>query len=510
MNHASNYILPKLLLALLTVALLAGGSLAAPMLDQSQDEYSGRAAVFDDDLIGSVEIAQTFRPSVSNYLDYIELYVCDKPWGTHEADAEHPLLYPHHSATISIVQTGVGGAPTGSELGHVDVSGFVTDTNVIDTPYNFIPPAGQTPNWHLGWNKVDFPDSSLWLVAETLYAIVITNGDTDWEASPTDTFLVYDGKIAGTTDHLVDIYDRGILWERDRTFNPAAGWTKDYALDYPPGFADAAFRTYMVPEPAALLLLLGAALVLLLIRRRTHRTRILCISPVQSKPSRILRGDWEELKMVKTLTPMLTFVFALAFVLPTGVSKAAFIHPPEASVELDVFIGDPGDVELYVLVRADDTDEQLVYFEFRNESNEYCSIEGIYFQDGSLLGIPTVVSGPGTAFSQGASPGHLPDSNQFNPPFITHAEFLADSDSPVPHNGVEPGEWVEILFDLQQDCTFADVMTELNDLTLRIGVHVIAFPDGSSYSAVNPEPATLMLLAAAAGMAVFFRKSPYR
>ena len=199
-----------------------------------------------------------------------------------------------------------------------------------------------------------------------------------------------------------------------------------------------------------------------------------------------------------------------------GVSKAAFIHPPEARVELDVFIGDPGDVELYVLVRADDTDEQLVYFEFRNESNDYCSIEGIYFHDGSLLGIPAVVSGPGTAFSQGADPGHLPGSNQFSPPFITHAEFLADSDPPsIPDNGVEPvtsgdKEWVQIIFGLEGTQTVADVIDELNLGSLRIGVHVIAFEDGSSYSGVNPEPATLMLLAAAAGMAVFFRKNPPR
>ena len=98
MNQTNKYILPKSLLALLTVALFAGGSLGSPILDQSQEDYSGRGAVFN-----GVSLAQTFKPSVSDYLLSVELYVSDKPWGTHQADAEHPLLYPYYSATTSIL-----------------------------------------------------------------------------------------------------------------------------------------------------------------------------------------------------------------------------------------------------------------------------------------------------------------------------------------------------------------------------------------------------------------------
>ena len=50
-------------------------------------------------------------------------------------------------------------------------------------------------------------------------------------------------------------------------------------------------------------------------------------------------------------------------------------------------------------------------------------------------------------------------------------------------------------------------MTELNGLTLPIGAHVIAFPDSASWSVVNPEPATLLLLAMAAGTVGFCRKN---
>ncbi len=232
-------------------------------------------------------------------------------------------------------------------------------------------------------------------------------------------------------------------------------------------------------------------------------------------------------KMTKSLTLILVFALASAFALHADVSKAAHItFDSSEQVELDLFInGNPGDVELYVIVgdvNGDDPD--LVYFEFHNESNDYCSIEGIYFDDGSLLSISSIENHPSdpptedwtTLFTQGASPPDLPGGNTLNPPFVTTAGFLADSEAPVPTNGVEPGEWIEIIFRMQDGRTFDDVIAGLNsdpesEDSLRIGVHVIGLGESDlSFSAVNPEPATLVLLAMAAGMAVFFRKSPSR
>jgi len=139
-----------------------------------------------------------------------------------------------------------------------------------------------------------------------------------------------------------------------------------------------------------------------------------------------------------------------------------------------------------------------VKFKFHNESGASLadsSITDIYFDDGTLLGISGVENGPGTAFSVLATPGELPGANLLVPPFETTKSFSADSNSPPPKYGVEPGEWVIIHFDLQSPGTLEDVVDELNDGTLRIGIHIQGFPGGSSESAVNvPEPATLALL----------------
>jgi hypothetical protein len=69
----------------------------------------------------------------------------------------------------------------------------------------------------------------------------------------------------------------------------------------------------------------------------------------------------------------------------------------------------------------------------------------------------------------------------------------------VSQNAVRPGEWVAINFMLQGGQTFADVISELGDGTLRIGIHVIAFGSGGSESFINvPEPGPASLLGFAA------------
>ncbi|MFH1371643.1 MAG: PEP-CTERM sorting domain-containing protein, partial [Planctomycetota bacterium] len=50
-------------------------------------------------------------------------------------------------------------------------------------------------------------------------------------------------------------------------------------------------------------------------------------------------------------------------------------------------------------------------------------------------------------------------------------------------------------FDLINGGTLEDVIDELNNGTLRVGIHIIGLPDGSSESAILvPEPATMCLL----------------
>ena len=144
-----------------------------------------------------------------------------------------------------------------------------------------------------------------------------------------------------------------------------------------------------------------------------------------------------------------------------------------------------------------------VQFNFLNSGPSASSITDVYFDDGALLGIATLIDANegiggdlGVDFMQGATPGNLPSGQNASPPFETTAGFLADSNSPVPQSGVNPGEWLGIVFNLQPGSTFANVITDLTDGTLRIGMHVQDFSGGGSESFVNnpvPIPAAVWL-----------------
>ncbi|MHC4425302.1 MAG: hypothetical protein ACYSYV_04295 [Planctomycetota bacterium] len=126
-----------------------------------------------------------------------------------------------------------------------------------------------------------------------------------------------------------------------------------------------------------------------------------------------------------------------------------------------------------------------VRFEFTNEvGGEDSSITHVYFDDGSLLGIASIVNTAGLVeFSQFATPPDLPGGN--NVSFETTAGFSADSDPPVQPLGVNPGESLGIIFDLQAGGLFVDVVDELASGDLRIGIHVQGFSSGGSESFVN-------------------------
>jgi hypothetical protein len=115
-----------------------------------------------------------------------------------------------------------------------------------------------------------------------------------------------------------------------------------------------------------------------------------------------------------------------------------------------------------------------VLFTFNNEGPLASSICDVYFDDGTLLGIASIINGAGVAFSNPATPADLPGGNTASPPFVTTANFPADSDQPVMENGVNPGEELGILFNLQGSHLYANTLAALESGDLRIGLHVQA------------------------------------
>jgi len=156
-----------------------------------------------------------------------------------------------------------------------------------------------------------------------------------------------------------------------------------------------------------------------------------------------------------------------------------------------------------------------VLFTFYNAVGVTSSITDIYFEDGALFDIANVYNSGGVLFTDDpANPRDLPGGNTLDPPFkqITGMDpahyFSSDSASKqggTIENGVNhDGESVGILFDLQSDKYFADVIAAINEgfvhpdpaqnTSLRIGLHVQSIDGGSSDAFImTPVPAAVLL-----------------
>lgn len=147
-----------------------------------------------------------------------------------------------------------------------------------------------------------------------------------------------------------------------------------------------------------------------------------------------------------------------------------------------------------------------VLFSFKNAGPLASSITDVYFDNGSLLDIATLIDKDdgvgghsGVDFSEGASPPNLPGGNLISPAFQVTAGFLADSDAPVSQRGVNPLEWLGVVFSLQGTQSYSDVITELETGEIRVGMQVQSFSNGMNESLVNyslpvPLPGALFLL----------------
>jgi hypothetical protein len=155
-----------------------------------------------------------------------------------------------------------------------------------------------------------------------------------------------------------------------------------------------------------------------------------------------------------------------------------------------------GEAQLSVIVS---NGGNQVTFTFVNDALGLpCVISEIYFDDGDLLEIDHIVDNPPDVDFQHdkVTPKQMPGSNLVNPEFVAIESFSVEPENPSPEHGVGPGEQVQVIFNLKEGKTAQDVLDELANGSLRIGMHVIAFGncDGSESFVNTPEPTTIALL----------------
>ena len=195
----------------------------------------------------------------------------------------------------------------------------------------------------------------------------------------------------------------------------------------------------------------------------------------------------------KEFVRLLMAVGAVIVFLVCTAPVQAVIYPLEIFTSNGLYYDDPGlDFSMDVTNGVNIAD-----FTFYNESTIDCSLARIYFDDGTLLGITNIIGSDGAEFSEiYPGPGNLPSGNLLDPKFVADREFSIGGEAAPKQKGLDnPDEWLKVTFDLINGGTLGDVIDELNTGVLRVGVHVIAFPDGTSESALAvPEPATICLL----------------
>ena len=184
-------------------------------------------------------------------------------------------------------------------------------------------------------------------------------------------------------------------------------------------------------------------------------------------------------------------IFILVCTLGVG-SAIATIYPFEIFTDNGDFNDDPG-INMYMDVY---NGGNIAQFTFYNDSTVQSTITNIYFDDGTLIGATMgIINGPGTDFDENEpNPNNLPGGNTIG--FDADREFNIGPEPAPPTNGINnigAGEWLTVEFALIGG-TLQDVLDELSNGSLRVGIRIQNFTDGSSESATAiPEPATVLM-----------------
>ncbi len=207
---------------------------------------------------------------------------------------------------------------------------------------------------------------------------------------------------------------------------------------------------------------------------------------------------------MKTLKPIFFIAAALALILFPMDSKADIFDFFRLTSNAD------GNIASQFYVDVTEVGN-IINFTFYNKGPDG-SITEIYFDDGALTAsgatITNLINSDGVLFSKtDVAPPNLPGGGNATPPFVTTEYYSADA-SNVQWGIDAPTEFLTIQF-AGTGLKLADVLSDLYDADLRIGLHVSSIGEFSD-SFVNtpiPEPATMLLFGSGLiGMAGIIRR----
>jgi hypothetical protein len=124
-----------------------------------------------------------------------------------------------------------------------------------------------------------------------------------------------------------------------------------------------------------------------------------------------------------------------------------------------------------------------VLFKISNVGTQASSITQINFDNSTALKSAGAItdSGTGVDFSRSTKAMNLAGGNTVN----FNSDFSFKANTPTSQMGVNPNEWVSILFNLNTGKTLQSVIMDLQKGDLRLGMHVQAFGDGGSEAFVS-------------------------
>jgi hypothetical protein len=163
------------------------------------------------------------------------------------------------------------------------------------------------------------------------------------------------------------------------------------------------------------------------------------------------------------------------------------------------------DVGSQLQVSVSPVSSNRVEFRLVNAGPLASSMTAWYFQGVSALFQSIYAidnSSAGVTFTADGAPPNLPGGA----PYDFTPDFRVTSTAPRSPNGVNPGEYLAVIFNLKTGVALSDVLDRIAAGTLRLGMHIQSLPDGDSDSYLscpptNAVPSPTALSAGMLGMA---------